>query len=119
MGQPITVSIRNGNDPEVRIIETNRSLTGMAIERYASVEAARTRGRRPPDVLAERILEAGAKHVTVYGNVVTVRASDWSSLEQRAEYLVTHLFEYYGEDAGWSPSALGVEAATPAEVAAT
>ena len=118
MGQPITVSIRKGNDPEVRILDTDRSLTGMAIERYASVEAARSRGRRPPNVLAERILEAGAMHVTVYGNVITVRASDWSSLEERAQYLVTHLFEYYGEDAGWSPSALGVEATPPTEVAA-
>lgn len=119
MGQPITVSIRKGNDPEVRILETNRSLTGSAIERYSSVEVARSRGRRPPDVLAERILEAGAIHVTVYGNVVTVRASDWSSLEEKVQYLVAHLFEYYGEDAGWSPTALGIEATSPAEVAAS
>ncbi|MFM7271195.1 MAG: hypothetical protein ACKO2C_06125 [Actinomycetes bacterium] len=110
MGQPITVTVRPGNDPEVRILETNRSLTSMATERYDSVEAAGERGNRPPDVLARRLLEAGASHVTIYSNVVTVRAGDWSVLEAKAVDLCEHLMEYYGEEAGWSPAALGVDA---------
>jgi len=115
MGQPITVTVRPGNDPAVRILDTNRSLTSMATERYDSVEAARERGNRPPDVLARRLLEAGASHVTIYSNVVTVRASDWASLEPTAVHLVEHLMEYYGEEAGWSFAARGLEDPGPAE----
>ena len=37
MGQPITVTTRAGTRPEVRFFEANRSLTGMAIETYASL----------------------------------------------------------------------------------
>lgn len=115
MGQPITVTVRPGNDPAVRILDTNRSLTSMATERYDSVEAARERGNRPPDFLARRLLEAGASHVTIYSNVVTVQASDWSSLEATAVDLVEHLMEYYGEDAGWSFAARDLEDPGPAE----
>ncbi|HJZ61272.1 MAG TPA: hypothetical protein VKD47_03845 [Miltoncostaeaceae bacterium] len=52
MGQEITVTAREGSSPTVRIFECNRSLTGMAIESYPSVEEAG--GSRPPDVLARR-----------------------------------------------------------------
>ena len=63
MGQPITVSVRAGGRPEVRFFETNRSLTGMAIETYRS-ERPPTRPR-PPDVLARRLFDLGAHIVTV------------------------------------------------------
>lgn len=114
MGQPISVTARPGASPAVRILECNRSLTGMAIERYTSVAEAEARGGRPPDVLAARILAAGATRVTVYGNVVTVEASPdgWAELEPQVTHLVAHLFEYYGDDAGWSFEARGIEAPT-------
>ncbi len=115
MGQPITVTARSGASPTVWMYDLNRSLTGMAIEKYASVDEARERGGRPPDVLALRLLEAGATTVTVYSNTVTVEApaDRWAELEPRARYLIEHLFEYYGDDAGWSFEARGVEAPPP------
>jgi hypothetical protein len=118
MGQPITVTSRAGASPSVYIFDLNRSLTGMKIEQYPSVEAAEARGGRPPDVLAKRLLEAGADHVTVYSNTVTVEAppEKWGELEPLATFLIEHLFEYYGDDAGWSFEARGVEAPPPLEV---
>ncbi|MGZ6966172.1 MAG: hypothetical protein ACXVKN_00435 [Acidimicrobiia bacterium] len=117
MGQPITVTARSGASPSVWMFDLNRSLTGMAIERYGSVEEAQARGGRPPDVLAERLLEAGAEHVTVYSNTVTVEApaERWAELEPKAVFLIEHLFEYYGDDAGWSFEARGVEPPAPVD----
>lgn len=110
MGQTITVSARAGSRPEVRIFECNRSLTGMAIERYET--APSSSALRPPDVLARRLFEQGATSVTVSSSVITVVApvSAWSALEEQVIETITHLFNYYGEGAGWSPEALGVEA---------
>jgi hypothetical protein len=109
MGQPITVTMRTGARPEIRFFDCNRSLTGMAIEVYTDVDAAG--GQRPPDVLARRLLESGATKVTIYSNVVTVEApaETWSELEGKATYLIEHLFEFYGADAGWSFEARGIE----------
>jgi hypothetical protein len=109
MGQPITVTVRAGARPDVRFFETNRSITGMAIEVYADPAAAS--GDRPPDVLARRLLEQGATKVTVYSNVVTVEAppAHWPELEPTARFTIEHLFEFYGDDAGWSFEARGME----------
>ena len=122
MGQSITVTAREGSRPEVRFFDTNRSLTGMAIERYAGPEDVHA--QRPPDVLAQRLFDLGATAVTVYSNVVTVEApaAAWADLEGRVEHIITHLFHYYGDYAGWSPEALGVSpapAAGDAESSAT
>jgi hypothetical protein len=119
MGQPITVTARSGAEPSIWMFDLNRSLTGMAIERYGSVEDAQARGGRPPDVLAQRLLEAGADHVTVYSNTVTVEAAvdRWAELEPKAIFLIEHLFEYYGDDAGWSFEARGVEPPPPIDPA--
>ena len=110
MGQPITVTTREGSRPEVRFFEANRSITGMAIELYASADAAE--GERPPDVLAKRLFDLGATKVTVYSNVVTVEApaSAWPDLEPKVTFTIEHLFEFYGSDAGWSFEARGMEA---------
>jgi hypothetical protein len=107
MGQPITVSVRRGARAEVRFFDLNRSLTGMALEVYTTKEEAS--GERPPDVLARRLFDLGAKLVSIYSNVVTVEAnaSDWNDIEAKAVHTLEHLFEYYGDDAGWSPQALG------------
>jgi hypothetical protein len=112
VGQLITVTVREGVSPAVRMFDCNRSLTGMAIERYASAEAAK--GDRPPDVLATRLFAMGAQSVTVYSNVAVVEAppEQWAELEPKVVETIEHLFGYYGDDAGWSPDALraiGVE----------
>jgi hypothetical protein len=109
MGQPITVTMGAGARPDVRFFDCNRSLTGMAIEVYRSEPDAA--GERPPDVLARRLFAAGATKVTIYSNVVTVEAPPevWPELEPKAIYTIEHLFEFYGDDAGWSFEARGVE----------
>ena len=58
MGQHITVTVAPGASPSVRIFDLNRSITGMAIERYPSVAAVKA--GRPPDVLARRLFDLGA-----------------------------------------------------------
>ena len=109
MGQTITVTSRQGSRPEVRFFDTDRSLTGMEIERYAGLEDVHW--QRPPDVLAKRLFELGAQAVTIYSNVVTVEApvEAWPELEGRIQHVIEYLFHYYGDDAGWSPAALGTE----------
>jgi hypothetical protein len=112
MGQPITVTVQSGASPSVRIFNLNRSITGMAIERYASVDDVK--GGRPPDVLARRLFDLGADHVTVYSSSATVVAApeQWPALEPKVVETIEHLFGFYGEDAGWSPDslrAIGVE----------
>ncbi|HEY5172648.1 MAG TPA: hypothetical protein VIK54_13055 [Acidimicrobiia bacterium] len=111
MGQPIAVTVRAGGAPDVRFFECNRSLTGMAIEVYTADSAVAAAGARPPDVLARRLLDAGAVKVTIYSNVVTVEAPAgvWADLEPKAIFTLEHLFEFYGDDAGWSFEARGVE----------
>ena len=113
MGQLITVTVRAGASPSVRMFDTNRSITGMAIERYSAPEQAAGRDRAP-DVLAARLMAMGATKVTVYSNVVAVEAppEQWSELEPKVVASIEHLFGYYGDDAGWSPEslrAIGVE----------
>jgi hypothetical protein len=108
MGQPITVTVRAGASPDIRFFECNRSLTGMAIEVYTAESPT---GARPPDVLAKRLLDAGAVKVTIYSNVATVEAPAdvWPELEPKVTFTIEHLFEFYGDDAGWSFEARGVE----------
>ena len=120
MGQAITVTSRVGSAASVRIFDCNRSLTGMAIESYASVDE--TGGGRPPDVLARRLFDLGATRVTVYSSGVTVEAPEvrWPLLESAATEAIGNLFGYYGPDAGWAPDALraiGVEPVLPPEPA--
>jgi hypothetical protein len=79
----------------------------MAIERYPSADAAKA--NRPPDVLARRLFALGATKVTIYSSVVTVEApaDRWDALLPEETSTIEHLFLYYGDDAGWSPAALG------------
>jgi hypothetical protein len=113
MGQEITVTALHGASPSVMLFDLNRSLTGMAIERYASADAIR--GDRPPDVLARRLFGLGATKVTVYSSVVTVEAPPerWDAMLPEVTHTIEHLFLYYGDDAGWSPEALGQAAPDP------
>src|SRR5262245_3485493 len=107
MGQTITVEVTPGARTDVRVFSCNRSITGMAIERFPSAEAA-TAGTKPPHVLARRLFELGARSVTIYSNTVTVEADPdgWAGLEPDAVAAIEHLFNYYGDAAGWSPEAL-------------
>jgi len=112
MGQAITVTSRAGASPDVRIFSCDRSITGMAIERYEKPEEAR--GNRPSDVLARRLFDLGATRTTVYSSDVTVEApaDRWSTLEGEVVDTLEHLFGFYGDDAGWSDEslrAIGVE----------
>ena len=114
MGQFITVTVRPGASPTVRIFDLNRSLTGMAIERYASIDDVKEGGDRPPDVLARRLFDFGATSVTVYSSAVAVaaRGRRVGGVGAQVVETIEHLFGYYGDDAGWSPEslrAIGVE----------
>ncbi len=123
MGQFITVTARAGSSPSVRIFDLNRSLTGMAIERYPSAADVKDGDHRPPAVLAKRLFDLGVTSVTVYSSsvaVVTAPAErwvvappeQWGTLEPQIIETIEHLFGYYGDDAGWSPDslrAIGVE----------
>lgn len=106
MGQDITVTARAGVSPTVRMFDCNRSITGMAIERYSSPEET-DRGRAP-DVLAHRLFELGAQRVTVYSNDVIVEApaEAWPDLEPKVIETIHNLFGFYGDSAGWSDDAL-------------
>jgi hypothetical protein len=98
----------------VRIFDLNRSLTGMAIERYETAADVKDGDHRPPAVLARRLFDLGVTSVTVYSSAVAVVAPAdlWPALESKVVETIEHLFGYYGDDAGWSPDslrAIGVE----------
>ena len=112
MGQPITVTSRPGVRPEVMHFELNRSLTGMQIDRYASVADAT--GVKPPDELARRLFALdGVTGVTVYSSSVTVTAAPerWAELRPQVEDTIVNLFIYYREGDG--PPALAAAAEPP------
>ena len=112
MGQFITVTVRPGASDSVRFFDLNRSLTGMAIERFASAADVKDGDHRPTGVLAKRLFDLGAKSVTVYSSSVAVTADAWDTLEPQVVETIEHLFGYYGDEAGWSPDslrAIGVE----------
>jgi hypothetical protein len=100
MGQPITVTQLPTTRRGVVRFELNRSLTGMAHERY--VADREITGHRPPDELARRLLaREGVAAVHVYSNEVTVELSAWSGTEGLKE-AIESLFIHYTE--GVTPS---------------
>ncbi len=117
MGQTIAVEVSRGASPEVRVFDVNRSITGMAVEAFDSLEAAERR-ENPSNVLARRLFADGALSVTIYSSTVTVRAaaSSWDELEPKVIHAITHLFEYYGDDAGYSPENLQSIGVTPVPI---
>jgi Scaffold protein Nfu/NifU N terminal len=71
MGQEITVVSKPSPRRGVVRFETNRNLTGMGHERYASADEAT--GNRPVDELVRRLFAAGGvDSVHVYSNIITV-----------------------------------------------
>ena len=83
MGQFITVTVRPGASDSVRFFDLNRSLTGMAIERFASAADVKDGDHRPTGVLAKRLFDLGAKSVTVYSSSVAVTADAWARWSPR------------------------------------
>lgn len=71
MGQQIVVQEKRSANPGIVRFEANRVLTGMAHERYVTLDDAA--GSRPPDVLARRLLQVGGiTSVHIHGNEITV-----------------------------------------------
>ena len=112
MGQEITVTARPGASPTVRMFDCNRSLTGMAIERYAAPDDterwATARRAGAPAVRARR--DQG--HRVLERRDRRGPAERWAALEPKVIETIEHLFGYYGDDAGWSDEslrAIGVE----------
>jgi hypothetical protein len=104
MGQLITVK----NSTSTNNISTyvlNRSLTGMENFTFTSSSKAKE-GNSPAHVLAARILNLGAKSVSIYSNVVTVKADKefFTTNIGKLNTLMEKLYLYYGEDAGWAPN---------------
>jgi hypothetical protein len=87
MGQPVAVVEKPSASPGIVRFESNRTLTGMGHERFAS--AADAFGPRPAAELARRLFATGkVAGVHIYANVITVelirgegvRANDSSGL---------------------------------------
>jgi hypothetical protein len=93
VGQPITVVERPTTRADVVRFEINRSLTGMAHERYRS--RAEATGPRPPDELARRLFDhGGVEAVHVYSNVITVDLAAGASSDGMAD-VIHRLFIHY------------------------
>ncbi|MGK2957048.1 MAG: hypothetical protein ACSLFB_01310 [Acidimicrobiales bacterium] len=93
MGQPITVVEKPAARPGVVRFETNRNLTGMGHESYASAEDAQ--GNRLCDEVARRIFErGGVDNIHIYANVVTVDLSKGIGSEGLSD-LLNDLFVHY------------------------
>lgn len=93
MGQPVAVEQKPGLAAAVVRFETNRSLTGMGHESFAS--AAEAKGPRPAAVLARRFFESGqVTKVHVYGNIVTATLSAGAS-QAGLDGIVRDLYQYW------------------------
>lgn len=93
MGQPVTVVVKPSSRPGVVRFEINRSLTGMAGERFGAGDEVD--GVRPVDELARRLLaEDGVESVHVNSNVITVEV-DRADAEAGLADVIEELFTYY------------------------
>ena len=93
MGQPINVVEKPSNTPGLARFETNRSLTGMGHERYASVDDILD--DRPVDELARRLFESGGvTRVHANGSMITVHlANGWTG--EKLLDVIRGLYTYY------------------------
>lgn len=93
MGQQITVVEKPSATPGVVRFETNRSITGMAHERYQ--RGQEVQGVRPPDELARRLFaRGGIDGIHIYSNVVTVDLATGAGTEGLRD-LIHELFTFY------------------------
>lgn len=114
MGQPVAVEQKAGGASAIIRFETNRSLTGMGHERFAS--AAEAKGTRPAAVVARRLLESGqVSWVHVYGNMVTVQLASGAT-QSGLDTIVRDLYQYW-KPGMTPPSVEELMAQMPAEAA--
>ena len=93
MGQPIGVTEKSTSNPGFVRFELNRSLTGMAHERYQSLEDAK--GDRPPDVLARRLFDTDkVTAIHVYSNEVTIDLAKGATADGLKE-IIENLYIHY------------------------
>jgi hypothetical protein len=98
MGQPITVVEKPSHTPGIARFETNRSLTGMGHERYASVDDVLD--DRPVDELARRLFDSGGvTRVHANGSMVTVHLADGWTGEKLLD-VIRGLYIYYPPASG-------------------
>jgi hypothetical protein len=115
MGQEITVVEKPTATPGVVRFETNRSITGMAHERY--VAGRPVQGHRPPDELARRLFATGlVEGVHVYSNVVTADLAEGAGTDGLRQ-LIHDLFVFYRPGVVAGPDGLALPTATAAEPA--
>jgi hypothetical protein len=92
MGQPVSVIEKPSTQSGVVRYEINRTLTGMAHERYLVDQVVE--GDRPPDELARRLFERGGiDGVHINSNMITVhlsRGADTDGITEIIEDLYTH-----------------------------
>jgi len=100
VGQPIVVVEKPSSKPGVVRFEINRSLTGMAHERYRSPDDISE--DRPPDRLARLLFSRGGiDGVHIYSNVITVDLAKGATSDGLAD-LIRELYIHYRE--GVTPS---------------
>ena len=93
MGQDVTVVEKASSRPGMIRFETNRPLTGMGHERYASIDDVV--GDRPVDHAARLLFETGQVDlVHIYGNLITVELARGATSQGLAE-LIEGMFTYY------------------------
>ena len=93
MGQDVTVVEKAASRPARVRFETNRPLSGMGHERYASLDDVVD--DRPVDVVARRLFETGQVFsVHVFGNVITVNLAMGCTSEGLAD-VIRGMFTYY------------------------
>lgn len=98
MGQPVTVIEKPSSRAGVVRFETNRALSGMGHERYASIADAD--GERPVDVMARRLFEhGGVDHVHINGNVITVTLARGASSVGLVD-VIGELYTFYRDPVG-------------------
>ena len=111
MGQPINVVEKPSSNPGIARFETNRSLTGMGHERYASPDDILD--DRPIDELARRLFESGGvTRVHANGSMVTVHLAEGWTGAQLLD-VIRGLYIFYPPAANGSAAAPDEEAAEP------
>jgi hypothetical protein len=95
MGQSVAVVEKPTSRPGVLRFELNRSLSGMAHERYrAGEDILRT---RPVDVVGRRLLDTGkVSAVHIYSNQVTVELAPFQDASGILD-LLRGMFTHYTE----------------------
>jgi len=98
VGQPIDVMVKETLDPNVRVFETNRWLTGMGSGVYDALDET------PEGSMARMIFETGeVDAVHVYGSTITVtkqRNSSWDALSETLKKNLENFYIFYPENIG-------------------